>query len=112
MLKKYLTIRNVYVILLLSKGAERKVIDMIYSEYLEMMIPKGFTIKRCYIDITGTKPYYITGCNHYTWNEDDLVYYNDDVDEDFYYDIPCNGFKSLSFLSGYRRMRYLIIKDK
>ena len=85
---------------------------MIYSEYLGMMIPKGFTLKRVYIDITGTKHYWINGCKHYTWNEDDLVYYNDNVDDDFFYDIPCNGFKRLSLLSGYHKMRYLIIKDK
>ena len=96
----------------MSLRTERKVFDMVYSEYLGTMIVKGFTLKRFYIDITGVKPYLIKGCKHYTWNEDDLVYYNDDVDDDFFFDIPCNGFKRLSLLSGYRRMRYLVIKDK
>ena len=84
---------------------------MVYSEYLGTMVVKGFTLKRAYIDITGKNPYFIKGCKHYTWDEDDLVYYNDAVDDDFFFDIPCNGFKRSTLLTGYR-MRYLIIKDK
>ena len=47
----------------------------IYSDYLEKMIPSGFTVD-------GT---------HYTWDEDDLLYWSDETDEDYYMSIPNNA---------------------
>ena len=44
----------------------------IYSEYLEEMIAKGFTLNG----------------KHYTWNETDLVYYRDDVDDRYLEEMP------------------------
>ena len=51
-----------------------KNIKRVYSEYLEEFIPAGFVRKYSASD------YVIVGKEHFTWNEDDLVYYSDDVD--------------------------------
>lgn len=44
----------------------------IYSDYLEEMIPVGFTVDTV----------------HYTWNEEDLVYWSDETDDDYYMEVP------------------------
>jgi hypothetical protein len=52
-----------------TKGAN----DMkIWSENQETMIDKGFTYKG----------------KHYTWDEADEVYYRDDVDDNYFMEIP------------------------
>lgn len=49
-------------------------IKMIYSEYEERMIPYGFVRKYSANDEVKV------GHEHFTWCEEDLVYYSDDVD--------------------------------
>lgn len=44
----------------------------IYSDYLEEMIPVGFTVDTV----------------HYTWNEEDLLYCSDEIDGDYYIGVP------------------------
>ena len=44
----------------------------IYSDYLEEMIPVGFTVDTI----------------HYTWSEEDLVYWSDEIDGDCYMEVP------------------------
>lgn len=56
-----------------------KNIKRVYSEYLEEFIPTGFIRKYSASD------YVIVGTEHFTWNEDDLVYYSDDVDGKLYW---------------------------
>ena len=55
------------------------VYDMIYSDYLEEWIPSGFVRKYSYSD------YVIIGHEHFSWNEEDLCYYSDDIDDGFAY---------------------------
>ena len=50
-----------------------------HSEYLEADIPTGFVLKYSASD------YVIVGKEHFTWNEEDLVYYSDDVDGKMYW---------------------------
>lgn len=58
--------------------------NMIYSDYLGEMVIKGFYIKKRNGNF-----------RHYTWNDDDLVYYDDDVDDLYYYEIPNNAIFSM-----------------
>ena len=58
--------------------------NMVYSDYLGEMIIKGFYMKK------RNGEY-----RHYTWNDDDLVYYADDVDDLYYYEIPNNAIFSM-----------------
>lgn len=51
--------------------------NMIWSESLEKMVHSGFTIKD---DDDIDK--------HYSWNEEDGLYYNDDTDEDYFMEVP------------------------
>ena len=51
--------------------------NMIYSESLGELIIKGFYLKK------KNGEY-----RHYTWNDSDCVYWADDVDDRFYYDVP------------------------
>ena len=84
---------------------------MIYSEYLECMIPSGFTIQKVHFDKQGKSKYLIGKSMHYTWNEENLVYCNDIVDDIFVFDIPKNGSKSLSLKLGCK-CRILVKIDK
>ena len=61
-----------------------RVRDMIYSESLGEMIIKGFYVKK------KNGEY-----RHYTWNDSDCVYWADDVDDRFYYDVPKNAILTL-----------------
>lgn len=47
----------------------------IYSDYLEKKIPVGFTVDTV----------------HYSWCEEDLVYWNDETEEDYYMEVPTNA---------------------
>ena len=49
---------------------------MIWSESLENMVHSGFTIRDDGID------------KHYSWNDEDCVFYNDDTDEDYFDKVP------------------------
>lgn len=51
----------------------------VYSEYLEADIPTGFVLK------VSISDYVIVGKEHFTWNEEDLVYYSDVVDGKMYW---------------------------
>ena len=65
---------------------------MIYSDYMETMIPAGFTIKKVLFDRQGNEPYKICKhSEHYTWDETDLLYYSDEIDGEYYMEIPSNG---------------------
>ena len=48
---------------------------MIYSDSLNEMIIKGFTYKS----------------KHYTWNDLDCVYYCDNVDDTYFFEVPINA---------------------
>lgn len=58
--------------------------NMVYSDYLGEMIIKGFYMKKKNGEYT-----------HYTWNEDDFVYWNDEVDDSYYYEVPQNAILTL-----------------
>ena len=58
--------------------------NMVYSEMLGGMIIKGFYMKKK----NGES-------RHYTWNESDCVYWADDVDDRFYYELPKNAIITL-----------------
>ena len=84
---------------------------MIYSDYLETMIPAGFTIRKVLFDRQGNKPYKL--CNnseHYTWNETDLLYYSDEIDGEYYMEIPENGTKTYTLKEG-KTARQMVILD-
>ena len=48
---------------------------MIMSESLDEMVVAGFTV----------------GGEHFTWNDDDCVYWSDDVDDEYFQEIPKNA---------------------
>ena len=48
---------------------------VIYSYYFEKLIPVGFTVDD----------------EHYTWSEEDLVYWSDEIDGDCYMEVPTNA---------------------
>ncbi len=74
---------------------------MIYSDYLETMIPAGFTTRKVLFDKQGNETYKICKhSEHYSWNEEDLLYYSDDIDSEAYDEIPENGFKSYTLKLG------------
>ena len=50
---------------------------MIWSDSLDENVVAGFTIED---EVDGTK--------HYTWNDDDCVYYWDEADDDYYMEVP------------------------
>ena len=54
--------------------------NYIYSEFLGAMIIKGFYMKK------KNGEY-----RHYTWNDSDCVYWADDVDDRFYFEVPKNA---------------------
>ena len=58
--------------------------NMIYSDSLGGMIIKGFYMKK----INGEY-------RHYTWNDEDCVYWADDVDDRYYMEIPKNAIFTL-----------------
>lgn len=58
--------------------------NMIYSDSLGGMINKGFYMKK----VDGEY-------RHYTWNDNDCVYYADDVDDRYYFEIPKNAIFNL-----------------
>lgn len=71
----------------------------------------GFTTYRVVISRQGKVKYKLTRKKHYLWNNDDMVYYNDDTDEDYYMEIPKNGRKLFS-LSESGKERLLVKLDK
>ena len=84
---------------------------MIYSDYLETMIPQGFTLTKVFIHREHWTPYKISKrSEHFTWNEEDLVYYSDIIDGKYYDEIPQNGIRAFSLLAGYDA-RYLVKID-
>ena len=83
---------------------------MIYSDYLGTMIPAGFTIRKVLFDRQGNEPYKICKQKHYTWDETDLLYYSDEIDDDYYMEIPKNGEKRLTLKLG-KTARQMVILD-
>ena len=83
---------------------------MIYSDYMGTMIPAGFTTQKVLIDRRGDEGYKICKPMHYSWNEEDLLYYSDDVDDRAYDEIPTNGFKSYTLKLG-KRARVMVKLD-
>lgn len=84
---------------------------MIYSEYLDEMIPSGFTIQKVRFTNNGSEPLKIGKEEHFFWDESDLVYYSDDIDGKCYMEIPKNGIKTL-ILKDYCHGRLLVKLDK
>ena len=58
--------------------------NMIYSDSLGGMIIKGFYMKK------KNGEY-----RHYTWSNEDCVYWADDVDDRYYFEIPKNAIFTL-----------------
>ena len=83
---------------------------MIYSDYMETMIPAGFTIRKVLFDKQGKEPYKICKEKHYTWDETDLLYYYDETDDDTYMEIPSNGETWYTLKEG-KTARVLVILD-
>ena len=83
---------------------------MIYSDYLETMIPTGFTTQKILFDRQGNEGYKVCKPMHYSWNEEDLLYYSDDVDDKAYDEIPTNGIKSYTLKLG-KRARIMVKLD-
>ena len=76
---------------------------MIYSATCGGMIVKGFTrIKR-----RGDK---MISKFHYTWSESDALYWNDEVDDDYYMDKPDDGVRTFEDWKGEYTLE--IISDK
>ena len=84
--------------------------NMIYSDYLETMIPAGFTTQKVLFDRRGNEGYKICKPMHYSWNEDASLYYSDDIDGEYYIEIPKNGEKRLTLKLG-KTARVLVILD-
>ena len=66
---------------------------MIYSDSLNEMIIKGFTYKS----------------KHYTWNDLDCVYYCDNVDDTYFFEVPINAKIDqpvYSFNNAYNKLDY------
>lgn len=82
----------------------------IWSETLGCMVVKGFTTRAVLIKKNGSKPYKVCQPYHWTWNEEDALYYRDDVDDAWTEDIPENGAKGFTLKLGYRR-RTLVTLD-
>lgn len=76
---------------------------MIYSETCGGMIVKGFTRIRRRGDV-------VTSNRHYTWDESDAVYWNDEVDDDYYMDKPKDGIHTFEDWKGEYTIE--IISDK
>lgn len=68
-------------------------VKMIYSDYMECMIVAGFTVTKTYEDGKVVS-------HHYTWNEIDLVYYNDDVDGVLFDELPTEKEKKYDSFRG------------
>ena len=65
---------------------------MIYSNSLGCMIEKGFTISKVvFYNKGGFK--LLRYKEHFTWNDNDCVYYSDEIDGKYYFEIPKNGTK-------------------
>ena len=83
---------------------------LVYSDYLGTMICKGFTTRKVIFNKQGSEPYKICNPFHWTWNEDDLLYYRDDVDDTSYCEIPKNGVKTYTLKKGCKA-RILVTLD-
>lgn len=75
----------------------------IWSDTVGTMIPKGFTTRAVLIKNDGSEPYKVCQPVHWTWYEDDAVYYCDIVDDKFTFEVPDNGEKGLTLKLGYHR---------
>ena len=72
---------------------------------------KGFTARRVIQRRDNSKPYYIGRAKHYTWNDEDMVYYNDDVDDDYFMEAPKNGVRTYTMMNN-MKARLLVKIDK
>ena len=61
---------------------------MVWSESLEEMVPHGFKMR--------TRD---GGYNHYTWNDLDCLYWNDDRDDMYYMEVPKNAILDEGYVS-------------
>ena len=52
---------------------------MIYSDSLDEMVVYGFTVQLR------------RGTAHYTWDDVDCVYYHDDIDGNYYFEMPADA---------------------
>lgn len=53
---------------------------MVWSDSLDEMVVAGFK-----------KKLKSGGYTHYTWSDEDCLYWNDDVDDKYYFDVPKNA---------------------
>lgn len=82
----------------------------IYSESLDEMVENGFSMVAV---LFGDNGYKVCKPIHYTWSDEDCVYYNDGVDDDFYMEIPkCVGAKYCCRNKNFNYKRYMIKLDK
>ena len=81
---------------------------LIYSDSLCEMVESGFSITAV---LFGDNGYKVCKSIHYTWNDEDCVYYNDDVDGDFYMEIPKLTGKFLCKRKDFNYKRYMVKLD-
>ena len=81
--------------------------NYIFSETVGTMIPKAFTTRKVLFSKDGSEPYKICKPFKWIWNEEDAVYYREDTDECFKYEIPVNGEKCFNLVLG-KKSRYLV----
>lgn len=75
----------------------------IWSDTVGTMIPKGFTTRAVLIKNDGSESYKVCQPVHWSWHEEDAVYYCDIVDDKFTFEVPDNAEKGLTLKLGYHR---------
>ena len=68
-----------------------------------------FTAQNIFVRKDGSSKYIVSTPRTYIWNDKDCVYYNEDSDEDWFEEVPCNGRKCIS-LKPYFKKRLLVKK--
>lgn len=67
--------------------------------------------KESFFDIQGNEPYKVSKhSDHYTWDEVNLLYMSDEVDDEAYMAIPNNGVTWVTLKEG-KRARALVVLD-
>lgn len=86
---------------------------MIYSNSLDAMVVSGFMLYRV---VFGNFGYKVLKRGHYTWNDSDCVYYNDNIEDSYFEEVPKNGIKTLILKLDEKKIcsasRWLVKLDK
>ena len=84
---------------------------MIYSDSVGYMVQSGFTTRKVVFDNICVNRYSIKKAFHWTWNDEDCVYYRDDVD-DMVVDEPIKNGQKTYVLKLNSHARYLVVFDQ